>query len=157
LTTFVRTRREELARDQARLDGVDRALALVEESLTYAPAARTGLSVLADVTDVPLDAVAMATYFTDDAWEVDIGSAIREGSDSARNEQLLHRWNTLGQSLWRGMTSDPELSRKLHEGFRRAWKDRECWPETLKRRFADDRIYDIAVFLGRALTGPPRS
>jgi DNA-binding transcriptional MerR regulator len=169
LTTFLRTRREELAREQARLDSVDRALALVEESVTHAPDARAGLSVLADVTDVPRDAAAMATYFSEDAWEVarrvyedwpdphwitlyrDIGSAIRDGSDSARHEQLLHRWNTLGQSLWRGMTSDANLSRKLHDGFRRAWKDREHWPETLKRRFADYRIDDIAVFLGRVL------
>jgi len=38
---------------------------------------------------------------------------------------------------------------KLHDGFARAWRDREHWPETIKRRFADYQMNEVAAFVGR--------
>jgi DNA-binding transcriptional MerR regulator len=166
LITHLRARREELAREQECLVRADRALALVEETLPHRPDDGMGLSRLADVIDAPREAAAMTRYFSDDAWAVakrfyedwptpdwiplfrDIAAAIPEGPGSARAKDLLHRWNTLAQSLWREMTCDPGLSRKLHDGFRRAWKDREHWPEVLQRRFADYRMNEVAAFFG---------
>jgi hypothetical protein len=31
----------------------------------------------------------------------------------------------------------------------RAWSDRENWPETFKRRFADYRMNEVSSFLGK--------
>jgi hypothetical protein len=64
----------------------------------------------------------------------------------------LRRWNALGRSLVRELTPDPALARKLRDGFGRAWMDRENWPDTLKRRFADYRIFEVSTFLSRAST-----
>jgi hypothetical protein len=43
----------------------------------------------------------------------------------------------------------PRLGAQLHDGFARAWRERENWPETLKRRFADYHMNEVAAFLGR--------
>jgi len=168
LTAFLHGKREELAREQERLAVADRALALVEEGLTSASRPRPALSVLADVIDTPRDADPMARYFSDGSWHVarrfyenwpdpewiplyrDITAAVEEGSGPAQDAELVRRWNTLACALWRDMAPDLSLSRKLHEGFARAWRDREHWPETLKRRFADYRMDDVAGFLKRA-------
>lgn len=167
LMTHLAARREILAQERERLLRADRAIALVEESLRHTPADSSGLSRLADVIDMPREAAQMQRYFSDDVWEVarrfyqdwpaeqwiglyrEIAAAVPEGPASACAEDLLHRWNTLGQSLWCEFTSDPSLSRKLHDGFARAWRDRENWPETIKRRFADYRLNEVAAFLGR--------
>ena len=167
LTTQLRARRAELVREQEHLVRADRALALVEESLPHAADDRMVLSRLADVIDTPREAAAMARYFSPDAWELarpfyedwpsphwvplyrEIAAAIPEGPGSAHAEDLFRRWNTLGHSFWRELTSDPDLSQKLHDGFARAWRDREHWPEALKRRFADYHINEIAVFLAK--------
>jgi DNA-binding transcriptional MerR regulator len=159
--------RERLAQERQRLDRADRAIALVEESLRQTPADRNGLRRLADVIEMQREAAAMKRYFSEDAWEVakrfyqewpaepwislyrELAAAIPEGPGSARAEELLHRWNALALSLWRNFTSDLSLSRKLHDGFARAWRDRENWPETFKRRFADYRMNEVAAFLGR--------
>jgi DNA-binding transcriptional MerR regulator len=167
LTAQLRARREELAREQERLLRADRAIALVEESLAHAPDDGAGLSRLADVIDARAETATMARYFNADAWPVakrfyevwptpewvalyrDIAAAIPGGPASAQAEDLLQRWNTLGRSFWEEMTSDPRLSRELHEGFARAWRDRQHWPAALKRRFADYRMNEIAAFLGK--------
>ena len=172
LTTRLRARREELTREQESLVRADRAIALVEETLLHAPDDGMGLSRLADVIEARREAASMSRYFSDDAWEVakhfyedwptanwialyrDIAAAIPEGAGGAHAEDLLRRWNLLAQALWRDMTSDPGLSRKLHDGFRRAWRDREHWPEALKRRFADYRMNEVAAFLGSVSIAP---
>jgi DNA-binding transcriptional MerR regulator len=159
--------RRVLALERERLSRADRAMALVEESLRHGPAGSSGLSRLADVLDMPLEAAQMRRYFSDDVWESakrfyedwpdeqwiglyrDVAAAIPEGTGSARAEELLRRWNALGQSLWRELTSEPSLSRKLHDGFARAWTDRENWPDALKRRFEDYRMNEVSAFLGR--------
>jgi DNA-binding transcriptional MerR regulator len=156
-----------LALERERLRRADRAIALVEESLRHAPAGSSGLSRLADVIDLPRDAAQMRRYFSDDVWESawrfyedwpdehwiglyrEVAAAIPDGPASARAEELLCRWNALGRSLWQELASDPGLSRKLHEGFTRAWRDRKHWPDTLKRRFEDYRMNEVSAFLGR--------
>ena len=69
-----------------------------------------------------------------------------------RRSEATPRWNVLALSLWRELTPDLGLSRKLHDGFARAWRDRERWPETIKRRFADYRMDEVAAFLKRVST-----
>jgi len=167
LMTRLAASRDVLAQERERLLRADRAIALVEESLRHAPADDNGLSRLADVMDMQRDAAQMTRYFSEDVWEAakrfyqdwpadpwiglyrEMAAAIPEGPASAHAEDLLHRWNALGQSFWREITSDSRLSQKLHEGFARAWRDRENWPETIKRRFADYRLNEIAAFLGK--------
>jgi DNA-binding transcriptional MerR regulator len=167
LSARLRASREALARERERLLRADRAIALVEESLRHTPADRRGLSRLADVIDMRRDVAGMRRYFSDDAWEVaqgfyeawpdeswiglyrEIASTIPEGPASPRAEDLLRRWNVLAQSLWRELASDRHLSRQLHEGFAKAWRDRANWPDTLRRRFADYEMNEVAAFLGR--------
>ncbi len=167
VSACLRASRAALAREQERLSRADRAIALVEESLRHTPADSRGLSRLADVIDMRRDAAAMRRYFSDDAWEAaqsfyedwpdeswialyrEIASTIPEGPASPRAEDLLHRWNVLAESLWRALASDRDLSRQLHDGFARAWRDRANWPETLQRRFADYQMNEVAAFLGR--------
>jgi MerR family transcriptional regulator, thiopeptide resistance regulator len=167
LTVFLETSRRALAHEQRRLLHTGRAIALVEESLRHAPDDDCGLSRLADVLDMPLAVACMKRYFADDVWEQarrfyedwpadewielfrSLAAAIPDGPASARAEELLTRWNALGQSLWRGLATDPDRSRKLHEGFARAWRDRENWPDTLRRRFADYQMNEVAAFLAR--------
>ena len=109
----------------------------------------------------------MRGYFADDAWETarsfyedwpkdewidlfrDFAAAIPEGAESEAAEDLLRRWNALGRTLWQDLASNPHMSRSLHDGFARAWRDRENWPDTLKRRFADYRMNEVAAFLAR--------
>ena len=159
--------RDVLAQERERLLRADRAMALVEESLRHEPADNNGLSRLADVIDMQQEAAYMQRYFADDVWALarrfyqdwpadpwiglyrEIAAAIPDGPASARAEDLLHRWNALGQSFWREITADSRLSQNLHEGFARAWRDRENWPETFKRRFADYRMNEVAAFLGK--------
>ncbi len=138
--------REVIARERERLRHADRAIALVEESLRHAPGDRSGLSRLADVIEMRRETDHMKRYFNDDVWDVarrfyenwpdeqwiglyrEIAAAIDDAPGSARGESLLRRWNVLALSLWREFTPDPIRSRQLHEGFARAWRDREHWP-----------------------------
>jgi hypothetical protein len=108
----------------------------------------------------------MRRYFSDDVWEPvkrfyeewpaeqwiglfrDSAAAISEGPASPRAEDLLRRWNALGQSLSRELASASQY-RELRDGFARAWMDRQNWPDTLKRRFADYRMNEVSAFLGR--------
>ena len=170
LIARLRASREYLAQERERLLRADRAIALVEESLRHTPADSSGLSRLADVIDMDREAPQMRRYFSDDVWEPakrfyeswpteqwvglcrDFTAAIPEGPESARAEDLLRRWNALALSLWRELPSDPSLSRQLHDGFARAWRDRENWSDTLKRRFADYRMNEIATFIGKVST-----
>jgi hypothetical protein len=167
LMTRLAASREALAQERERLTRADRAMALVEESLRHTPTDTSGLSRLADVIDMQLEVAGMKRYFSDDVWAVakrfyqdwpaeewvglyrEIAAAIPEGPESARAEALWRRWDTLAQSLWRELTSDPSVSQKLHDGFARAWRDREHWPETIARRFADYRMNEVAAFLAR--------
>jgi DNA-binding transcriptional MerR regulator len=160
-------RRDLLGQERERVLRADRAIALVQESLRHTPADGNGLSRLADVIDMQRDAGQMKRYFSRGAAELatrfyqdwptedwiglyrQIVAAIPNGPESARAEELLHRWNALARSLWDGFTFDPTLNRKLHEGFARAWRDRDNWPATIKRRFADYRVHEIAAFLER--------
>jgi MerR family transcriptional regulator, thiopeptide resistance regulator len=170
LLTRLAASREVIAQERARLRRADRAIAVVEESLRHTPADSSGLSRLADVIDMEREAAQMKRYFSDDVWEPakrfyeswpteqwiglsrDFTAAIAEGPGSARAQDLLRRWNALAQSVWRELPSDPGLSRKLHDGFARAWRDRENWSDTLKRRFADYRMNEIATFIGTVST-----
>lgn len=158
--------RQVLAQERLRLHRADRAIALVQESLRHTPDG-SGLSRLADVIDMPREIAQMKRYFSDEVWEPakrfyedwpaepwiglyrDIAAALPDGPGSVRAEDLLRRWNELAQSLWRELASDLEQSRQLHEGFARAWRDRDNWPETIKRRFADYRMNEVAAFLGK--------
>ena len=79
----------------------------------------------------------------------DIADAIPGGPGGDGAEDLLHRWDLLAQSLWVELRPIPLCLHRLHEGFARAWRDRENWPDTLKRRFADYRMDEVAAFLGR--------
>jgi DNA-binding transcriptional MerR regulator len=168
LIAFLRSRREALAFEQERLRRADRAIALVEESLRHTPAGEGALGRLADVLDTERAAESMRRYFSDEVWARarrfyeewptepwiavcrDIAAAIPDGPASPAVPQLVHRWNTLAQSLWEQLSSDPRDTQRLHEGFARAWRDRENWPDSIKRRFEDYRMNDVAAFLGRA-------
>ena len=168
LAVALAANRQTLLTEQDRLVRAGRAIALVEESLRHAPGDEDGLSRLADVLDAQRDVARMRRYFSDDVWDAarmfyedwpaeewvalyrEIAAAIPDGTGTTRAEDLLRRWHALGRSLWeRHAPSDPPLSRKLNDGFARAWRDRENWPDTLKRRFADYRIHEIAGFLSR--------
>jgi len=176
LLTHLCASREVLSRARERLVRADRAIALVEESLRHTPADSSGLSRLADVLDVERDIAQMRRYFSDETWESakrfyenwptgkwidlcrDVTAAASDRSGSARAEDLVRRWNTLAESFWREVPPDAGLYRKLHEGFARAWRDRENWSDTLKRRFADYRMDEVASYIGRAssVVNPPR-
>ena len=167
LITRLGANRETLTQERERLRRADRAIAVVEECFRHTPDDSGGLSRLVDVLDMPREAVRMRRYFHDEVWEQakrfyeewpderwtalyrDIAKAIPEGPGGDTAADLLRRWNTLAQSLWRDLTSDPAVAERLHEGFARAWRDRENWPDTLKRRFADYRMDEVAAFLGR--------
>jgi DNA-binding transcriptional MerR regulator len=168
LAARLEANREVIAQQRARLSRAERALALVEESLCHAADDRGGLDRLADVIDMPREATTMQRYFSNDAWPIarrfyddwpeaawivlyrDIAAAIPDGPDTARAAELLDRWNTLAQALWRDLTSDRDISRQLHDGFARAWRDRQHWPDAMRRRFADYQMDEVAAFLGRA-------
>ena len=170
LAARLQASRDAVARQRERLEGVERAMALVEESLRHAPGDAGGLSRLADAVDMPREAVAMHRYFSDEAWPIarrfyeewpgehwvalyrEIAAAIPDGPATARAQELVDRWNTLAQALWRDLTTDRNLSRQLHEGFARAWRDRHNWPGVIRRRFADYRMDEVAAFLGRVAT-----
>jgi DNA-binding transcriptional MerR regulator len=167
LQARLQTTRDVIARERERLRLAERAIALVEESLDHAPDDTGGLDRLADVIDVQREAAGMRRYFSDDSWDParrfyedwpaeewvrlyrDIAAAIPDGPETAHAEELLDRWNTLAQSLWRHLTSDRVISRQLHDGFARAWRDRQNWPDVIKRRFADYQMDEVAAFLGR--------
>lgn len=162
--------RDVLARERERLRRADRAIAVVEESLRHAPTDGSGLSRLADAIDMEREAARMKRYFSDEAWEPakrfyeswptepwiglcrDFEAAIAEGPASPRAGDLLRRWNALAQSFWQELPSDPALSAQLHAGFARAWRDREHWSDTLKRRFADYRMSEITAFIRQVST-----
>jgi len=168
LRAHLAARRDALAHERDRVQRAERAIALVEESLRYAPADDRGLSRLADVIDMRREAARMQGYFSEDVREAalafyqawpgeewialyrEIVAAIPEGPGTERAAGLLHRWNTLALSLWRDLAADPGRSRLLHEGFARAWRDRHNWPPLIARRFADYRMDDVSGFLGRA-------
>jgi DNA-binding transcriptional MerR regulator len=167
LLTRLVASRELLARERERLLQADRAMALVEESLRHSPSDPTGLSRLADAIDMERAADQMTRYFSEDVREQarrfyedwpeehlialirETAAAIPDGPASARAVDLLNRWKTIEDSRWRDLASDPTVARKLWKGFGRAWMDRQNWPETLKRRFADYRMSEIWAFLGR--------
>ena len=167
LLTRLVASRQVLAQERERVCRAERAIALVEESLRHIPSDSGGLSRLADVMNIERDVAQMKRYFSDDVWERakrvyedwpdehliglfrEIAAVIPEGPASERAAALLHRWKTIEDALWRDLASDPDILRKLHEGFGRAWMDRENWPETLKRRFADYRMSEVSAFLGR--------
>jgi MerR family transcriptional regulator, thiopeptide resistance regulator len=168
---YLRARRTELANQQDRLRQDDRAMALVEESLRRAPTDHTGAARLADVLEVDQ----LSRYFDADVWDVarrfytdwpsegwiplfrEAAAAIADGPDSVRAEDLLRRWNEVGRFVWRDMATDPRMSNRLREGFARAWRDREHWPTSLQRRFADYRMDEVAAFLGKvSITVPTR-
>jgi hypothetical protein len=106
------------------------------------------------IEDTTEEAWALAKQFYQDwpdaAWVDlcrDIVAAIPEGPDSARAAEMLDRWNALVQSVWRGFAIDLRLSRELHEGFARAWRDRAAWPEIVRRRFEDYRLDEVSTFI----------
>lgn len=161
--SYLRARRTELAKQQDRLGQDDRAMAIVEESLRRAPAGTTGAARLADVLEVDQ----LSRYFDADVWDAarrfyadwpaedwlplfrEAAAAIADGPDSVRAEDLLGRWNELRRFVWRDMAIDPRVSHRLREGFARAWRDREHWPDAVRRRFADYRMDEVAAFLGK--------
>ena len=171
LASRLREDRQVLARETERLRRLDHALAVVEESIRHAPADRTGLNRLADALDMERETAGMRRYFSDDVWGIakrfyeswptaewiafcrDAAAAMRESPDRTRALELVRRWNSLGNSVWSELPADPRLSRELHEGFARAWRDRQNWSDTLKRRFGDYRVGEIAAFVGRVSAG----
>jgi DNA-binding transcriptional MerR regulator len=158
-------KRKALTRERERLRDAERALAIVEESLRHAPEGEAGLSRLADVIEMLRASDQLKRYFTDEAWALarpfyqdwpdaawielcrDIVAAIPEGASSARAAELLERWNALAHSVWRRFAVDLRLSRELHEGFARAWRDRAAWPDTVRRRFDDYRVDAVSTFM----------
>jgi DNA-binding transcriptional MerR regulator len=162
--------RAALAHERERLRRADRAIALVQESLRHTPVDSRGLSVLADAIDIPQAAAAMRRYFSDDVWDVarrfyeewpseewisfcrDVAANLSARPGSPCAEDLLRRWNGLAQLVWHQLPADPHRSRQLHDGFARAWRDRDNWSDTIKRRFADYRLDDVAAFVGRVST-----
>jgi DNA-binding transcriptional MerR regulator len=159
--------RDVLAREREHLVQAERAVALVEEGLRHAPSDGSGLSRLVDVIEMPREAVQMKRYFSADVWERarsvyerwpdehlidlfrEIAAAIPEGPATEHAANLLQRWKTLEDSLWRDLASDPDVARKLRDGFGRAWMDRNNWPDVFKRRFADYHMNEVSAFLGR--------
>ena len=159
------TTREALTRERERLRRVEHGLAIVEESLHRAAEGDAGLSRLADVIEMPEASDQLQRYFTDEAWALarqfyqdwpdmawielcrEIVAAIPEGASSARAAQLLDRWNVLAHSVWRRFAVDLRLSRELHEGFARAWRDRAAWPVSVRRRFDDYRLDAVSTFM----------
>lgn len=158
-------KRDALTREGDRLRDAERALAIVEESLRHAAEGDAGLSRLADVIEMPRASDHLKRYFTDEAWTVakqfyqdwpdaawvelcrEIVAAIPEGASSGRAAELLERWNALARSVWRRFAVDLRLSRELHEGFARAWRDRAVWPDTVRRRFDDYRVDAVSTFM----------
>jgi len=167
LLTQLAARREVLDKQRERLVYAERALALVEDSLRYGGCERPGLSHLANVIEAQRDLEQMKRYFGDDVWGQaktfyeewprahwaalfrDVAAAMPGGPATDHAEALLVRWQVLGQSLWRELAPRADRARKLHDGFARAWRDRENWPETIKRRFADYRMNEVSSFIGR--------
>jgi MerR family transcriptional regulator, thiopeptide resistance regulator len=160
-------RRAAITHERQRLDRAERAVSLVEERLRHSAGDGRGLACLADVLEMPRDIDALKRYFSDGAWEHakrfyqdwpreswvalyrDIHAALPDGPETTRGEELLDRWNTLAASVWREFAPDPRLNRELHDGFARAWRARAEWPETIRRRFADYHLDEIAAFLGQ--------
>jgi len=158
--------RRTLAQESERLRRLDHALALVEESLRCAPGDTSGLSRLADVLDMESEATGLKRYFSDDVWAVakrfyeswpsaewaelcrDFAAAMPAGPDHPRAVDLVHRWNALAHAVRSELPANPRAFRHLHEGFARAWRDRQNWSDTLKRRFGDYRMEEIAAFIG---------
>ena len=167
LGTLLAGTRAALARERDRLDRAERAVALVEESLHHGAGDRRGLPCLADVVEMPRDIDALQQYFSETAWPQarrfyedfpqehwialyrDMHAAMPDGPDTPRAEALLFRWNELGLALWREFATDRSLERELHDGFARAWRARHEWPDTIRRRFADYHLNEIAAFLGQ--------
>jgi DNA-binding transcriptional MerR regulator len=165
LLVHLTARRAALARGRDRLRRAERALLLVDETLRHDAATEAGLTRLADVIEMPRTIHQLQRYFTDEAWKRakafyvdwprpewialcrDIEHAIPEGTDTARAAELVRRWNGLAQSLWRGFDCDLRLSRALHDGFARAWRDRAAWPTSLSRRFEDYRLDQVLAFV----------
>jgi DNA-binding transcriptional MerR regulator len=161
-------KREAVARERDRLRRVERALAVVEETLRHRASDKSGVNRLADVIEMPGAIGHLRQYFTDDAWAVargfyldwpqahwtalcrEVERAIPEGPDTPRAAVLVTRWNTLARAEWRGFSDDLQMTRALHEGFARAWRDRASWPETIRRRFEDYRLDEVLAFLRAA-------
>lgn len=63
--------------------------------------------------------------------------------------ELRGRWNQLAERLWCTVPADRGLQRELHEGFARAWRDRNNWPVTLQRRFEEYGVSRVAMLVGQ--------
>lgn len=153
-------RRIAIAREQDRLRRADRALALVEESLRHRPADAAGLTRLADAMDLPAAVEALRRYFDEDVWDAarafyeawpneDWMALCRDAAAIDRDApgavlDVLRRYNALAQTFWRGTALDSRRTARLHAGLASAWRDRDHWPEVLRRRFAD---YDIDALI----------
>jgi DNA-binding transcriptional MerR regulator len=160
--------RDAVGRERERLDRVTRALAIVDESLRHGDGDDDGLTRLADVIEMASASVHLKRYFTDNAWRLakrfyedwpqpdwialcrDIEAAIPGGPATAHAGELLARWNALARAVWRGFAADLQLSRELHEGFARAWRDRAAWPAIIQRRFEDYRLGEVCAFVREA-------
>jgi hypothetical protein len=108
---------------------------------------------------------AMRRYFSDAAWRQfaqsyyedwpppkyrDVyreAATLLDEPGSDRAQSLLARV----MDLWYSDAGpDPQVAREVREGTACAWADRANWPATLRQRYAEYRIEDIARFLGRA-------
>jgi DNA-binding transcriptional MerR regulator len=174
LAAHLQAARASIARQQEELCRLNRILAIAEESVRRSAAGQTPLTHLADVLNMPAETAAMKRYFSDDAWERartfyeswprqswvvlcrDITTALSDGTASTRADEFLQRWNALALSFWAAEPNDLPLSRKLHEGFARAWRDRDNWPPVVKRRFADYQIERVAELIERASRNAPQ-
>jgi hypothetical protein len=147
------------------LEGAAQALAGVERALAAGASPHLVIADLPERIRMQHEREAMRKYFTDAAWQQfarayyddwpppKYRDLYREAvtmlaePGSERAQRLLARV----VELWfEDAGPDPEVARQVREGTGLAWADRANWPDTLRQRYAEYRIEEIAKFLGRA-------
>ena len=153
--------REALMREGER---IARAISTIDRvQIATGAGARGPLRQLTDIL-MPREAEGMRRYFSDAAWErfghhyadwppphwrelyEDVLASLDEDPCGERAEALLLRM----RALWnRDTGGDRSVQLQIQEGVIKAWRDRERWPEPMRQRFDEQRMGEIARFMGR--------
>lgn len=164
LCQALRAQREALAVDR---DRIDRAIAVIQRvEIASAEGHRSDAALLRQLTDfVARDADEVRQSATDAAWRV--SSHLFEGLSPAWRAFYADVWEALNEDpcsdraealLWRmyGLINeetqfDLQLRLQVHEGFLRAWANRDRWPAALQHRVDTAEMRDIRGFLARVV------